>query len=224
MRLLIVEDDRKFAEGVVNSLTRSSYEVQVCPTGDAALTELATSVYNLVIMDLGLPDMDGIDLLRRMRAQGVNWPVIILTSRDQLGHRIRGLDAGADDYLVKPIAMAELEARIRAHLRRAQGGSVQLRFGTVEIDNVNRQASTAHRSLTLTLKELAILEVLVRRQGRNITKEHLFESIYDARSSASPSALEVHICRLRKKLRIGGADVTVRSLRDLGYRLERTKE
>ncbi|TAK98900.1 MAG: response regulator transcription factor [Rhodospirillaceae bacterium] len=222
MRLLVVEDDQQLAEGLVGSLMQSSYEVQLCTTGDAALAACATSTYDLVVLDLTLPDMDGIDVLRRMRAEGMHSPVIILTARDQLSHRVRGLDIGADDYLVKPVALAELEARIRAQLRRARGGGAQLKFGAVEIDELDRHASVNGQRLDLTARELAVLEVLVRRQGRIVGKEQLFDDIYEAESDARTSALEVHISRLRKKLLAQGARVGIRALRGLGYRLERS--
>jgi DNA-binding response OmpR family regulator len=132
------------------------------------------------------------------------------------------LDIGADDYLVKPFALMELEARIRAHLRRAGGGAVQLRFEGIEIDSANRQASVHGQHVELTARELAILEALVRRQGRIAGKEQLFGDIYDANSDAQTSALEVHISRIRKKLSAIGAPYVIRSLRGLGYRLERS--
>jgi DNA-binding response OmpR family regulator len=221
MRLLVIEDDQQLAEGLVASLTQSSYEVQLCTTGDAALAACATSSYDLVILDLGLPDMDGIDVLRRMRAEGTRSPVIILTARDQLSHRVRGLDVGADDYLVKPVALAELEARIRAQLRRARGGGAQLKFDAIEIDEVAHHASVNGQPLDLTAREQAILEVLVRRQGRVVGKEQLFDDIYEAESEARTSALAVYISRLRKKLLAQDARIGIRVLRGLGYRLER---
>jgi DNA-binding response OmpR family regulator len=175
----------------------------------------------LVILDLGLPDIDGLDVLRSIRADGIHTPVIILTAREQLGQRVRGLDIGADDYLVKPFALLELEARIRAHLRRAGGGAVQLRFEGIEIDSANRQALINGAPMELTARELAILEALVRRQGRIAGKDQLFGDIYDADSEAQTSALEVHISRIRKKFQTVGAPYTIRALRGLGYRLER---
>jgi len=222
MKLLVIEDDQELAAGLVGSLTQSSYDVQLCATGESALSACTASSYDLVVLDLGLPDMDGIDVLRRMRADGIRSPVIVLTARDQLGHRVRGLDVGADDYLVKPVALVELEARIRAQLRRARGGGALLRYDTIEIDEGDRHASVNGQRLDLTARELAILEVLVRRQGRIVGKEQLFEDIYEPDSEARTSAVEVHISRLRKKLQAQGAPVGIRALRGLGYRLERS--
>jgi DNA-binding response OmpR family regulator len=222
MRLLIVEDDPQLADGLVGALKQSAYQVTLCATGRDALGALADSHFDLVILDLGLPDIDGLDVLRAIRADGIQTPVIILTAREQLGQRVRGLDIGADDYLVKPFALLELEARIRAHLRRAGGGSVQLRFENIEIDSTNRQALVDGTPVELTARELAILEALVRRQGRIAGKDQLFDDIYDTDSDAQTSALEVHISRIRKKFQAIGAPYTIRALRGLGYRLERS--
>ena len=222
MRLLVVEDDQQLGDGLVAALKQSAYEVQLSMTGKQALAALADSHFDLVILDLGLPDMDGLDILRSLRAEGNHTPVIILTAREQLGQRVRGLDIGADDYLVKPFALMELEARIRAHLRRATGGAVHLRFEGIEIDTANRHALVNGQPMELTARELAILEALVRRQGRIAGKEQLFGDIYDTDSDAQTSALEVHISRIRKKFLAVGAPYIIRSLRGLGYRLERS--
>jgi DNA-binding response OmpR family regulator len=165
--------------------------------------------------------MDGLDVLWRMREDGFRAPVIVLTARDRVAHRVRGLDVGADDYLVKPIALAELEARVRAQLRRARGGGAQLRFDTIEINEEAHEAFVKGQRLDLTARELAILKILVRRQGRIVGKEQLFDDVYAEESEAATSALEVHISRLRKKLATLDARVGIRALRGLGYRLEK---
>jgi two-component system OmpR family response regulator len=220
MRLLVVEDDQELADGLVASLTQSSYAVDCYPTAELAFAAATVQNYDVIVLDLGLPDGDGIDLLRRLRDRGVRSPVIIITARDQLADRIRGLDAGADDYVVKPVALSELEARIRAHLRRQHAEPFTLRFSSIDLDAVHRQASVEGKLLDCTAKEYAILEVLVRAQGRIVAKERIFDGIYDAESDTSPAAVEVHISRLRRKLAAANSNVVIRALRGLGYRLE----
>ena len=159
--------------------------------------------------------------MKQLRNRGKAPPVIILTARDPLTDRVKGLDAGADDYLVKPIALPELEARLRAVLRRAGGGDTSARFGNVELDAGQLHATADGKPLDLTAREFAALRALMRRQGRIVAKEQMFESMYDAESETNPNAIEVHVSRLRKKLEGAGADVGIRALRGLGYRLER---
>ena len=222
MRLLVVEDDQELADGLVRSLEQSSYAVDCYPTADLAFAAASVQSYDVIVLDLGLPDGDGIDLLKRLRDCGVRAPIIIVTARDQLGDRIRGLDAGADDYVVKPIALSELEARIRAQLRRQQVEPFTLRFAAIGLDATHRQAMVDGKMLECTAKEYAILEVLVRAQGRIVAKERIFDGIYDAESDTSPAAVEVHISRLRRKLTAANSNVMIRALRGLGYRLEAT--
>jgi DNA-binding response OmpR family regulator len=221
MRLLLVEDDKELADGLVSSLAQSSYAVDCYGTAEMAYAAATTHAYDVILLDLGLPDGNGIDLLRRLREHGVKAPVIIVTARDQLPDRVRGLDIGADDYMVKPVALSELEARIRAQLRRMQTEPVSLRFGVLSVDDVHRQALVREVPIDLTAKEFAILEILMRAQGRIVAKERIFERIYDAESDTSPAAVEVHISRLRRKLATAGAEINIRALRGLGYRLEK---
>jgi DNA-binding response OmpR family regulator len=220
MRLLLVEDNLSLANGLVHSLAQSSYVTDAVHTGRAAITACATTSYQLVIMDLGLPDMDGLEVLRRLRQRGMTSPVLILTARDELQDRILGLDAGGDDYLAKPFELSELEARIRALLRRGSITSATLRFGKIEFDPLSHQATIDGCLIDLTGRELAVLELLLRRPGRIVSKQQLLESMYTSADDANPSVIEVFVSRLRRKLDEGGAGVGIRVLRGLGYRLE----
>lgn len=220
MRLLLIEDDRELAHGLLHALAQSGHACDIAASGQAALAACAVTAYDLVVLDLGLPDTDGLDLLRELRARGLAAAVLILTARDGVHERIRGLDGGADDYLAKPFALGELEARIRALLRRGHPGTTVLGCGRLRFDTATRHASVGGQALELTARELAILELLLRRNGRVIGKQQLFDAVYSWDAEANLSAIEVHISRLRRKLEAGEAGVLIRMLRGLGYRLE----
>jgi DNA-binding response OmpR family regulator len=164
--------------------------------------------------------MDGMEILRRMRERGVTFPVLILTARDDLQGRIRGLDAGADDYLLKPFELGELEARIRALLRRGSGSGSQRSFGKIDFDQASRQVSVEGRQLDLTAREMAVLELLLQRLGRVVSKQQLLDSIYPDAYETNPAVVEVFVSRVRRKLEEANAGVGIRVLRGLGYRLE----
>ena len=220
MRLLLVEDDLELANGLVNTLAQSDYVTDAVHTGQEAVTACATLSYQLVILDLGLPDEDGISVLHRLRNQGLRAPVLILTARDDLKDRIRGLDAGADDYLSKPFEFGELEARIRALLRRGVSTSGLQHFGEIEFDSVSRFALVRGNELDLTARELAVLEMLLLRPGKVVSKQQMLDSLYSWEHETSPSVIEVFVSRLRRKLDDANAGVSIRVLRGLGYRLE----
>jgi DNA-binding response OmpR family regulator len=220
MRLLLVEDNLELADGLVNSLAQSSYVTDAVHSGHAALIACATMSYQLVILDLGLPDIDGIELLRQLRQRGLISPVLILTARDDLQDRIHGLDAGGDDYLSKPFELGELEARIRALLRRGSVQNVMLRFSAITFDPLARQATIHGEAVNLTGRELAVLELLLQRPGRIVSKQQLLESMYSDADDTNLTVIEVFVSRLRRKLEAAGAEVGIRSLRGLGYRLE----
>lgn len=220
MRLLLVEDDLELANGLVNTLAQSNYAADAVHCGRDAVAACQTTAYRLIILDLGLPDEDGISVLRRLRANGLTAPVLILTARDDLKDRIAGLDAGGDDYLTKPFAFGELEARLRALLRRSHVNQNLRVFGEVEFDPGSRIASVKGRELDLTAREAAVLELLLARPGRVVSKQAMVESLYSWDQEASHSAIEVFVSRLRRKLDDAGAGVGVRVLRGLGYRLE----
>jgi DNA-binding response OmpR family regulator len=176
--------------------------------------------YEAVILDLGLPDMDGLAFLRQARKRGAILPVLILTARDGVGDRVTGLDSGADDYLLKPFAMEELVARLRALLRRpGRALSLELRCGNLLFDTISRQAAVAHKALTLSKRESEVLEVLMRRAGHVVRKTVIEESLYGFEDEGSSNSVEAVISRLRRKLRAGGADAAIATIRGVGYML-----
>jgi DNA-binding response OmpR family regulator len=218
-RLLLVEDDRGLAAGLAAALRQGGSQVDVAESGGEALRLARTAAYDACILDLGLPDRDGIDVLKEMRAAAIGFPVLVLTARDALGDRIRGLDAGADDYLVKPFELGELEARLRALLRRRGADSAPWRqFGPLRFDAEGGAAFAGDLPIELTRREAAVLECLTRRPGRIVSKEAILSAAFPSDSEVAPNAVEVQVSRLRRKLEAAG--VTVRALRGLGYRLE----
>jgi two-component system, OmpR family, response regulator TctD len=219
MRLLLVEDHHELAEWVAKALHGAGHTVDVLSRGDHADHALLTQPYDLVILDLTLPGMDGLEVLRRMRARAASAkiPVLVLTARGATEDRVRGLNLGADDYLPKPFDLAELEARIKALLRRSGNLVPLVRVGRLEFDTDSRLASVDGRSLALTPRELAVLEALLFRLGRPIARESLFEKVFGFDEEARVEAIEIYVCRLRKKLEGSGA--TVSTLRGLGYLL-----
>lgn len=218
MRLLLIEDDQALARSVAGALAQDGYTVSVAGDAGEAIRLVSKIPFHVAILDLGLPDRDGIDLLRELRGTGAPFPILILSARDGLHDRIRGLDVGADDYLVKPFALGELEARLRALLRRSENHGRVRRVGTLGFDVEAKQAWVGDQPLELTAREVAILEVLLRRVHRIVSKQALFDVVFPTDSDAGPNALEVHVSRLRNKLRAAG--LTIRSVRGLGYRLE----
>jgi DNA-binding response OmpR family regulator len=223
MHLLIVEDDAVLADGLTHALRRAGYAVDACETGSTADHALSTGTYDLVVLDVELPALDGFEVLRRLRARKSKTPVLILTARDGLQDRVKGLDLGADDYVVKPFEMAEIEARVRALIRRSQGASDnEIVVGDLQVDVEGRVARVRDAPLELLPREFAVLEVLMRRAGRVVLKDALLSSLYEWRDEVGPNAIEVQVHRLRKKL--AAAAVEIRTVRGLGYLLEPRKE
>ena len=219
MRLLLIEDDVELADGLQQSLAQSGYAVDTAATGQTGRAACAATRYEMVILDLGLPDIDGLTLLRELRSDGVVAPVLVLTARGELDDRIAGLDAGADDYLAKPFALGELEARIRALQRRGPEPAAQrLQLGNLVYESSTRRVVVDGDDLELTARELSVLETLLRRPRALVSKEQLFESLYSWDSEANLNAIEVYVSRLRKKLEPAG--IGIRMFRGLGYRLE----
>ncbi len=220
MRILIVEDDPLLADGISRYLKQAGYAVDWAVSGDQADDWLAREHYDLAILDLGLPRMDGTEVLRKLRRRGQTVPVLILTARDALEDRVRGLDLGADDYVVKPIALAELEARIRALSRRGQyGGNPQIAHGPLLLDTTARQAWLNGEPLDLPAREWSVLEFLLPRAGRIVGKEQILQSLCGWNDEISINAVEAYISRLRAKLEPAG--VHIRTVRGLGYLLEK---
>ena len=223
MRILIVEDDPVLADGLTRSLRQSDFAVDCTHDGEHADHVLATQNYDLVILDLGVPKLDGFEVLRRLRRRGATVPVLVLTARDALSDRVKGLDLGADDYLTKPFDLPELEARVRALIRRGQaGGSALLTHGPLTLDTSGRRATLNGAPLELSARELGVLEVLMMRSGRVVNKEQLAEQLYGWDEEVGANAIEVYVHRLRKKLDPGG--IKISTVRSVGYCLEAPAE
>lgn len=218
MRLLIVEDNQRLCQAAAECLRAQGFAVDTAASVTDGLRIWRAADYDAVVLDLMLPDGTGLDALKQMRDRGNMTPVLILTALDSIEDRVRGLDGGADDYLVKPFAMQELVARLRALLRRpgaALGRTLTL--GGVKLDTSARIATVGQTPLDLTRSELIVLETLLRHQGRVISKERLAECLYDFEQERSANSVETQVHRLRKKLAAAGADVSLRTLRGLGY-------
>lgn len=219
MRILIVEDDLILADGLKSSLTQSGYAVDLMTSGADADGVLAYQTFDLVLLDLGLPTLSGFEVLKRLRARGNKTPVLILTANDDVDNRVKGLDLGADDYLSKPFNLAELEARVRALIRRGQaGGSAIINVGKLQLDTTSRVATYNNASLNLSARELAVLEILMLKTGKVVNKEQMLEKLCNFDEDISDNALEVYLHRVRKKLE--HSDISIRTIRGLGYLLE----
>jgi two-component system OmpR family response regulator len=219
MRVLIVEDDKALADGLMRTLRQSGYAVDHAETGELALRACAEEHYDLVVLDLGLPKMDGFDVLRQLRRDGRAGSILILTAHDAEADRVRGLDLGADDYVTKPFSVPELEARVRALIRRSQAvKSPLLRIGGLTVDSVARRASIGTEPLDLTPREWAVLEYLLMRVGQVVSKEHMLQAMCSWDDSLTHNAIEVYISRLRSKLQHAG--IKIRTVRGFGYMVE----
>jgi two-component system OmpR family response regulator len=220
VRILVAEDDAVLAEGVTQTLRHSGYAVDWVKNGAEADSALAANQFDLLILDLGLPKKSGLDVLRRLRAGDSRLPVLILTALDGVSDRVRGLDAGADDYLAKPFDLAELEARVRALTRRGMAGSpTLLQHGALKYDQVGRIAMLNGQPLELSAREISLLEVFLQRAGRLVSKDQLVSHLCEWGEEVSPNAIEVYVHRLRKKLEPGG--VRIVTVRGIGYSLEK---
>lgn len=220
MRILLAEDDRVIADGLGRSLRKSGYAVDWVANGADADNALLSGTYDLVILDLGLPRLSGQEVLKRLRARKSNVPVLILTALDGTSDRVKGLDLGADDYMVKPFELAELEARVRALTRRSTGTVPLLQFGALAFDQTNRCALLRDELLDLSARELGLLEILMQRAGRLVSKDQLVDHLCGWGEEVSHNAIEVYVHRLRKKLESSGATIT--TVRGLGYCFEKS--
>lgn len=221
MRLLIVEDERRIADLVAEALRQAGFAVDaVHSLADAELMLLST-VYDAAVLDLGLPDGDGLTLLAKIAPRPDKPPVLVLTARDAVEDRVAGLDSGADDYLIKPFAMIELVARVKALLRRPGGAlGVRLEAANLALDTVGRDVEVDGRPLALARQELAILEHLMRRLGRVVPKTVLEEKLYGMGDELESNAIPVHVHHLRRKLIEAQADCVIHTVRGVGYFLE----
>ncbi len=220
MRLLLIEDHERFSKFVKDGLEKEGFTVDAFDTAGGGEDALATVQYEAVILDLGLPDSDGLTLLREWRERGDETPVLILTARDGIDERVKGLNSGGDDYLLKPFAMEELVARIRALLRRPGGllGLV-ITAGNVSFDTTAREVRIDEKTISIPRRELGVLEHLMRRNGRVVPKDVLEDKIYGFGKEVSSNSVEVHVSRLRKRLAGAGANISVHTLRGVGYLL-----
>lgn len=220
MRLLLIEDSRPLGGLIRDGLVQNGFAVDWCETLEEGRESRALANYDLILLDLGLPDGDGLDLLRQLRSQGDTVPILILTARGGLGERVAGLDVGADDYLVKPFDMAELSARCRALLRRPGAAlGVVLQAGNVALDTTNRSLSISDAAVAMPPRELALLEHLLRRAGQVVIRSQLEDQLYAMDAEVTPNALEVAVSRLRKRLAAAGANLTLQTTHGVGYSL-----
>ena len=221
MRVLVVEDDHVVGDAVQRALSLDGYAADHVESAERAKAALYTESFDLAIVDIGLPREDGLQLVRDLRRRGRNLPVLMLTARDGLSDRVNALDLGADDYLTKPFQVAELLARCRALVRRANGvASTELVFGPLTLDLAHKEVAVRGAPLDLTRREWSVLECLVLNAGRIVSKEKLLSAVASWNDELTPNAVEVYVSRLRTKL---GDAAVIRVIRGLGYRLDDPK-
>ena len=221
MRLLVVEDDDIVADAITRGLAAANYSVHRVASAEAAQAALSDEEFALAVIDVGLPGADGLTLVRRLRSAGKTLPTLVLTARCTLADKVKALDLGADDFLSKPFEAAELAARCRALMRRANGALGGLiKLNRLSVDLAGKQLRIDEREVELTAREWLVLECLVRRIGLIVSKDRLQQAVASPDQDITPNAVEVHISRLRAKL---GTAAVIRSLRGLGYRLEEAK-
>jgi len=220
LRILIVEDDTMLAEAIASALRQSAHVVTRAASGDEAERLLVPDAFDLVLLDLGLPRVDGFEVLRRMRERRVKVPVLVLTARDAPGDRVAGLDLGADDYLTKPFQLPELEARVRALIRRAHAiASSEIVHGPLKLDMAGRRLYCRGEPVELSARELAVVELFMLREGRVVTKQQIADHLYGWEEGSSSNTIEVFVYRLRRKLEPSGVDI--RTVRGMGYLIDR---
>jgi DNA-binding response OmpR family regulator len=223
LRLLVVEDDNTIRDFLTRALSEGGFRVDACADGNCAEGLAIEGVHDALIVDLALPDMDGLDLIGRLRAQGVTAPVLILSARRSVDERILGLERGGDDYLTKPFAVAEVLARLRALLRRSTAGqpeATRLRVADLELDLIRREARRDGVELQLTQQEFALLEYLCRNVGRVVTRAMVLDHVWKMRIDSSTNIVDVHIHRLRNKVDKEAARPLIRTMRGVGYVLK----
>ena len=220
MRVLVVEDESKVADALQEGLESEQYEVVVERTGEGAFFRSTTETFDLILLDLGLPGRDGLQILHTLRERGVETPVLVLTARDSLEDRVVGLDSGADDYLIKPFAFAELLARVRALLRRGRGAeTTRFALAGLEMDLIARTVTRAGLSVELTVREFELLEYLLRHEGQVVSREMLARDVWKetARTTPLDNVIDVHIARLRRKVDQEGMAKLIHTVRGVGF-------
>ena len=223
MRILVVEDERKLAQALASALEAEHYEVVVAPTGEEGFFQANAAIFDLVVLDLMLPGRGGLEILQALRNRHIQTPVLILTARDGIDERVRGLDLGADDYMVKPFALPELLARVRALLRRGRPADVlRLKAGNLEVDVVTRRAMRGERQLELTAREYELLEYMLRHQGHLVSREMLAREVWKELRRATPldNVIDVQMARLRKKVDPEGGPRLIHTVRGVGFVLK----
>src|SRR6266567_268700 len=215
MRILVVEDDSLLAAGLVRTLTRAAHAVDRAATGIQADAALANQAYDLVVLDIGLPGMDGFEVLRRLRSRDSTTSVLVLTARDAVEDRVHGLDMGADDYLTKPFSLTELEARVRVLLRRAMLPTLRLSVGRLTVDVAAKRIKIDDALVELTVREWALLELFLSRPGHVLSKEQIAQHLFAHDDQVAPNTIEVYVSRLRAKIEPAG--VKIRTIRGFGY-------
>jgi two-component system, OmpR family, copper resistance phosphate regulon response regulator CusR len=222
MRALVVEDEQKVANALREGLEGDRYDVVVERTGEGAFFRINTEQFDVVLLDLTLPGRDGLEILKAMRERGLKTPVLVLTARDTLEDRVVGLDAGADDYLVKPFAFAELLARIRALVRRGRVAEApRLVAGDLDVDLITRKVTRGGRAVELTVREFELLEYLLRHQGQVVSRETLARDVWKETSRTTPldNVIDVHIARLRRKVDSDLGPKLIHTVRGVGFML-----
>ncbi len=222
MRVLVVEDDSLLSQGLTRVLTRAGHAVDRAETGLQADKALRVASYGLVVLDIGLPDIDGFEVLRRLRLRHSATNVLVLTARDAVEDRVHGLDLGADDYLTKPFSVTEFEARVRALSRRVSLPAGAVSVGRLTVDVEAKSVRCNGTSIDLTVREWALLELFMARPGRVLSKELIAQQLADYDAQLSPNAIEVYVSRLRSKIEAAG--VRIRTVRGFGYLWETTDE
>jgi len=220
MRILVVEDDSLLAQGLTRVLARAGHAVDMAETGVQADRALRAASYDLVVLDIGLPDIDGFEVLRRLRLRHASANVLVLTARDAIEDRVHGLDLGADDYLTKPFSVTEFEARVRALLRRVSLPASAVSLGRLTVDVEAKRISINGTLIELTVREWALLELFMARPGRVLSKEQIAQQLADCDSQLTTNAVEVYVSRLRAKIEAAG--VRIRTVRGFGYLWETT--
>jgi DNA-binding response OmpR family regulator len=220
MRVLLVEDDRKAARLLSKGLEEEGFVVDVAATGEVGEEMASVNRYDVIVLDWLLPGRDGLAVCGALRAGGDSTPILMLTARDAVSDRVMGLTAGADDYLTKPFALAELLARVKALLRRSGATRpVALKVGDLALDTATRRVTRAGGPISLTPKEFAILELLMRNAGQVVSRTRLTEAVWDHASDVLDNLLDVHVKNLRKKTELPGSDPLIHTVRGVGYRL-----